>query len=96
MQMQMHMGMGVVVMGVRRVGRRVPSPEVTVAIERKDSGFSEIGGGVDGKIVEVGMGMVGGESMLGMHHHHLSRDDNDGDVVMVMDGDMDMEGEWEL
>jgi len=46
-QMQMQMRMKVVVMGVQRVGRHAPSPEVTVAIERKDSEFSEAGSGVD-------------------------------------------------
>lgn len=78
----MHMGMGVVVMGVRRVGRRAPSPEIKVAaaaMERTGSGFCELG-------------MVdGGRKMLGLHSG-----DSDGDVVMMMDGDMDMDGEWEL
>ncbi|KAF8428079.1 hypothetical protein EV426DRAFT_325752 [Tirmania nivea] len=82
--MQMHMGMGVVVMGVRRVGRRAPSPEVQIAgIDRQDSGVSEGGMAAGGK-----MGMGGGV--------HSGSGDNDGDVVMMMDGDMDMDGEWEL
>lgn len=72
--MQMHMEMGVVVMGVRRVGRRAPSPEVQVAaaVERKDSGSCE-------------MGMEDrGRKMLGMHSG-----DNDDVAMMDGDMDMD-------
>jgi len=67
------MGMGVVVMGVRRVGRRAPSPEVKVAatVERKDSGFCE-------------MGMVDGGRKMLMHSG-----DADDVMMMDRDMDMD-------
>ncbi|KAF8447129.1 hypothetical protein BGX38DRAFT_1191067 [Terfezia claveryi] len=74
--MQMHMEMGVVVMGVRRVGRRAPSPEVQVAaaVERKDSGSCE-------------MGMVDrGRKVVGMDNDDVVMIDGD----MVMDGDWEL------
>ena len=66
-----------VVMGVRRVGRRAPSPEVKVAtaVERKDSGFCEMGV------------MDGGRKMV-MHSG-----DGDDVMMMDGDMDMDGEWE---
>jgi len=77
-EVTLHVGMGVVVMGVKRVGRRAPSPEVKISapgvegVERKDRidagremlGMSEGGDGEDVVMVMDGDMDMDGEWVL--------------------------------